>query len=142
MIAKGERRFIGFDDKIIADHFPETTVQTCIVHLIRNSLDFVSWKDRKAAAAALKEIYRAPTAEAAAVALDALDAGPWATKCPPIAALWRRAWEQVLLFYAFTPVIRKIICATNAIESLHVQRRKIIKARGYFPSDETALKLI
>lgn len=74
--------------------FPETTVQTCIVHLIRNSLDFASWKDRKAAATALKEVYRLPTAEVAAVVLDAFDAGPWGTKCPPIAALWRRVWEQ------------------------------------------------
>ncbi|WP_224052114.1 IS256 family transposase, partial [Burkholderia cepacia] len=95
--------------------FPETTVQTCIVHLIRNSLDFASWKDRKSAAAALKEIYRAPTAEAAAVALDAFDAGPWGTKYPPIAALWRRAWEQVIPFYAFAPDIRKIIYTTDEI---------------------------
>ncbi|WP_420913099.1 transposase [Burkholderia multivorans] len=83
--------------------FPETTVQTCIVHLIRNSLDFASWKDRKSVAAALKEVYRAPSAEAAAVALDAFDTSPWGTKYPPIAALWRRAWDQVIPFYAFAP---------------------------------------
>ncbi|MDN8033145.1 IS256-like element IS1356 family transposase, partial [Burkholderia multivorans] len=122
--------------------FPETTVQTCIVHLIRNSLDFASWKDRKSVAAALKEVYRAPSAEAAAVALDAFDTSPWGTKYPPIAALWRRAWDQVIPFYAFAPDIRKIIYTTNAIESLHMQLRKIIKARGHFPSDEAALKLI
>lgn len=123
--------------------FPETTAQTCIVHLIRNSLDFASWKDRKSVAAALKEIDRAPSAEAATVALDAFDTSPWGTtKYPPIAALWRRAWDQVIPFYAFSPDIRKIVYPTNAIESLHVQLRKIIKARGHFPSDEAALKLI
>ncbi|MCA8089245.1 transposase, partial [Burkholderia cenocepacia] len=98
--------------------------------------------DRSAVAAALKEVYRAPTAEAAAVALDAFDAGAWGAKYPPIAALWRRAWEQVIPFYVFAPDIRKIIYTTNAIESLHMQLRKIIKARGHFPSDEAALKLI
>ncbi|MDR8881918.1 hypothetical protein FEP63_02366 [Burkholderia multivorans] len=93
--------------------FPETTVQTCIVHLIRNSLDFASWKDRKSVAAALKEVYRAPSAEAAAVALDAFDTSPWGTKYPPIAALWRRAWDQVIPFYAFAPDIRKIVYTTD-----------------------------
>ncbi|WP_323072018.1 IS256 family transposase [Mycetohabitans endofungorum] len=122
--------------------FPETTVQTCIVHLIRNSLDFASWKERKQVAAELKEVYRAPSAEAAALALQAFDEGPWGSKYPPIAALWRRAWEQVTPFFAFAPDIRKIIYTTNSIESLHMQLRKIIKARGHFPSDEAALKLV
>ena len=122
--------------------FPETTVQTCIVHLIRNSLEFANWKDRRQLAVALREIYRAPSAEAAAVALEAFDAGPWGSKYPPIAALWRRAWEQVIPFFAFAPEIRKIVYTTNAIESLHMQLRKIIKARGHFPSDDAALKLI
>ncbi|WP_323072712.1 IS256 family transposase [Mycetohabitans endofungorum] len=122
--------------------FPETTVQTCIVHLIRNSLDFASWKERKQVAAELKEVYRAPSAEAAALALQAFDEGPWGCKYPPIAALWRRAWEQVTPFFAFAPDIRKIIYTTNSIESLHMQLRKIIKARGHFPSDEAALKLL
>ncbi|WP_338861667.1 IS256 family transposase (plasmid) [Mycetohabitans rhizoxinica] len=122
--------------------FPETTVQTCIVHLIRNSLDFASWKERKQVAAELKEVYRAPSAEAAALALQAFDEGPWGCKYPPIAALWRRAWEQVTPFFAFAPDIRKIIYTTNSIESLHMQLRKIIKARGHFPSDEAALKLV
>ncbi|WP_254367236.1 transposase, partial [Paraburkholderia sp. NMBU_R16] len=72
----------------------------------------------------------------------AFDAGPWGRKYPPIAALWRRAWEQVIPFFAFAPDIRKIIYMTNSIESLHMQLRKIIKARGHFPSDEAALKLI
>ncbi|VBY40169.1 transposase, mutator type [Burkholderia pseudomallei] len=76
------------------------------------------------------------------MALDAFDTSPWGTKYPPIAALWRRAWDQVIPFYAFAPDIRKIVYTTNAIESLHMQLRKIIKARGRFPSDEAALKLI
>ncbi|MCG1019132.1 MULTISPECIES: IS256 family transposase [Burkholderiaceae] len=122
--------------------FPETTAQTCIVHLIRNSLDFASWKEHKQVAADLKEVYRAPSAEAAALALQAFDEGPWGCKYPPIAALWRRAWEQVTPFFAFAPDIRKIIYTTNSIESLHMQLRKIIKARGHFPSDEAALKLV
>lgn len=122
--------------------FPETTVQTCIVHLIRNSLEFANWKDRRQLAVALREIYRAASAEAAAQALEAFDAGPWGSKYPPIAALWRRAWEQVIPFFAFAPEIRKIVYTTNAIESLHMQLRKIIKARGHFPSDDAALKLI
>jgi len=131
----------GFPEAINAV-FPETTVQTCIVHLIRNSLDFASWKDRRQVAAALKEVYRAPTAEAAAQALDAFDAGPWGRKHPPIAALSRRVWEQVIPFFAFHPDVRKIVYTTNAIESLHMQLRKVIKARGHFPTDEAALKLI
>ncbi len=114
--------------------FPEMTIQTCILHLIRNLLDFASWKDRKSGAAALKEVYRAPTDEAAAVALDAFDAGAWGAKYPPIAPHWRRVWEQVIAFYVFAPDIRKIIYTTNAIESLHMQLRKIVKARGHFPS--------
>ncbi|CBW75261.1 Transposase [Mycetohabitans rhizoxinica HKI 454] len=122
--------------------FPETTVQTCIVHLIRNSLDFASWKERKQVAAELKEVYRAPSAEAAALALQAFDDGPWGCKYPPIAALWRRVWEQVTAFFAFAPDIRKIIYTTNSIESLHMHLRKIIKARGHFPTDEAALKLV
>ena len=131
----------GFPEAINAV-FPETTVQTCIVHLIRNSLDFASWKDRRQVAAALKEVYRAPTAEAAAQALEDFDAGPWGRKHPPIAALWRRVWEQVIPFFAFHPDVRKVVYTTNAIESLHMQLRKVIKARGHFPTDEAALKLI
>ena len=131
----------GFPEAINAV-FPETTVQTCIVHLIRNSLDFASWKDRRQVAAALKEVYRAPTAEAAAQALEDFDAGQWGRKHPPIAALWRRVWEQVIPFFAFHPDVRKVVYTTNAIESLHMQLRKVIKARGHFPTDEAALKLI
>lgn len=122
--------------------FPTTTLQTCIVHLIRNSLDFASWKDRKALAAALKPIYTAPSAEAAAAQLDALEAGPWGQKFPTVVAAWRRAWERVIPFFAFSPAVRKVIYTTNAIESLHSQLRKIIKTRGHFPSDDAATKLL
>jgi transposase-like protein len=122
--------------------FPATTLQTCIVHLIRNSLDYASWKDRKALAAAIKPIYTAPSAEAAQAELDAFEAGPWGTKFPTVAAAWRRAWERVIPFFAFPPPIRKVIYTTNAIESVNARLRKIIKTRGHFPSDDAATKLI
>jgi len=126
----------------IAVAFPRTTVQTCIVHLIRNSLEYVSWKERKAVAAALKPIYAAASAEAAEEALAAFAAGPWGQKHPTIAPIWRRAWEHVIPFFAFPPAIRRVLYTTNAIESLHMQLRKIIKTRGHFPSDEAAIKLL
>jgi transposase-like protein len=126
----------------IASVFPKTTVQTCIVHLIRNSLDYASYKDRRALAAALKPIYQAPSAEAAAELLEAFAAGPWGQRYPSIAASWRRAWEYVVPFYVFPPDIRRVIYTTNAIESLNMQLRKIIKTRGHFPTDEAATKLI
>ncbi len=122
--------------------YPQTTVQTCIVHLIRNSLDYASWKDRKAVAAALRPIYTATSAEVAAVELEAFSTGPWGTKYPTIAQSWRRAWEHVIPFFAFPPEVRRVIYTTNAIESLHMQLRKIIKTRGHFPSDEAATKLL
>ena len=122
--------------------FPQTTVQTCIVHLIRNSLDYASWKDRKTVAAALRPIYAAPSAEAAEEALAAFAAGPWGSKYPTIAQSWQRAWAHVIPFFAFPPAVRRVIYTTNAIESLHMQLRKIIKTRGHFPSDEAATKLL
>jgi putative transposase len=131
----------GFPDAITAV-FPQACVQTCIVHLMRNSLEFCSWQDRKAVAAALKEIYRAATPEAAAARLEEFEASKWGSKYAPITAIWRRAWEQVIPFYAYPPEIRKIIYTTNAIESLNMQVRKVIKNRGHFPGDEAATKLI
>jgi putative transposase len=122
--------------------FPATTLQTCIVHLIRNSLDYASWKDRKALAAALRPIYAAPSAEAAEAALDAFEAGEWGRKFPTVVAAWRRAWDRVIPFFAFPPAIRRVIYTTNAIESVNARLRKIIKTRGHFPSDEAASKLI
>jgi len=122
--------------------FPATTLQTCIVHLIRNSLDYASWKDRKALAAAIKPIYTAPSAEAAQAELEAFEAGPWGQKFPTVAAAWHRNWDKVIPFFAFPPEIRRVIYTTNAIESVNARLRKILKTRGHFPSDEAASKLI
>jgi putative transposase len=126
----------------LAAVFPATTLQTCIVHLIRNSLDYASWKERKALAAAIRPIYTAPSAEAAQVELQAFESGPWGIKFPTVAAAWRRAWDKVIPFFAFPPQVRKVIYTTNAIESLNARLRKIIKTRGHFPSDDAATKLI
>lgn len=131
----------GFPEAIEAA-FPKTTVQTCIVHLIRNSLSYVGWKDRKWVAAALRPIYTAPTAAAAEAALAAFEAGPWGAKYATIGQSWRRAWPQVIPFFAFAPEVRRVIYTTNAIESLHMQLRKIIKTRGHFLSEDAATKLI
>ena len=131
----------GFPEAIQAT-FPRTTVQTCIVHLIRTSLAFAGWKERKLVAAALKPVYTAPTAEAAAERLAEFEASEWGAKFPTIGATWRRALEQVIPFFAFAPDVRRVIYTTNANESLHMQLRKIVKSRGHFPSDEAATKLI
>ena len=130
----------GFPEAITTV-FPETTVQTCIVHLIRSSLAFVSWKDRKRIRPDIKAIYRAETAETAAAKLDEFEA-KWGERYPAIAPSWRRAWEQVVPMFAFPPAIRKMIYTTNALESLHRSLRKIIKTRGSFPNDEAAVKLL
>ena len=122
--------------------FPATTLQTCIVHLIRNSLDYASWKDRKALAAAIKPIYTAPSAEGALAELDAFEEGPWGKKFPTVVAAWRRAWDKVIPFFAFPSHIRRVIYTTNAIESVNARLRKIIKTRGHFPTDDAATKLI
>ena len=122
--------------------YPEATLQTRIVHLIRNSLDYASWKERKPLAAAIKPIYKAASAEVAEAELDAFELGPWGQKFPTVVASWRRAWTQVIPFFAFPPAIRKVIYTTNAIESVNSQLRKIIKTRGHFPSDDAATKLI
>jgi len=122
--------------------FPATTLQTCIVHLIRNSLDFASWKDRKALAAAIKPIYTGVSAEAAEAALDEFEAGAWGQKFPTVVSAWRRAWDKVIPFFAFPPEVRRVIYTTNAIESVNARLRKIIKTRGHFPSDDSATKLI
>lgn len=126
----------------LAAVFPATTLQTCIVHLIRNSLDYASWKDRKALAAAIKPIYTAANAEAALAELDAFEQGPWGQKFPTVVAAWRRAWGHVIPFFAFPPQIRRVIYTTNAIESVNARLRKIIKTRSHFPNDEAATKLL
>ncbi len=131
----------GFPDAITAV-FPETIVQTCIVHLLRNSMDFVSWKDRKGLATALKEIYRATDADAAEKALTAFEAGPWGQRYAAIGQSWRRAWSEVIPFFAFPDEVRRIVYTTNAIEALNSKLRRAVRARGHFPSDEAATKLL
>ena len=122
--------------------YPATTLQTCIVHLIRNSLDYANWKDRKALASAIKPIYTAPSAEAAEAELNAFEQGTWGLKFPTVVASWRRVWDKVIPFFAFPPEVRRVIYTTNAIESVNARRRLIIKTRGHFPSDDAATKLI
>jgi putative transposase len=131
----------GFPEAI-STVFPQAQVQTCIVHLIRYSMQFASWKERKPIAAALKPVYRAETAAIARERLDEFDAGAWGRKYPAIAQSWRRNWEQVTPFFAYPAEVRRIIYTTNAIESLHSQVRKAVRGRGHFPSDEAASKLI
>ena len=126
----------------LAAVFPATTLQTCLVHLIRHSLDFANWKERKLMATALRTIYTAPTAEAASAALDAFERGPWGRKFPTVVASWRRAWTHVIPFFAFPPEVRRVVYTTNALESVNAQVRKIIKTRGHFPNDEAATKLL
>ncbi len=126
----------------LAAVYPATTLQTCIVHLLRNSLDFANWKERKPLAAALRPIYTAPSADAALAALDAFERGPWGVRFPTVVAAWRRAWTHVIPFFAFPPEVRRVIYTTNALESVHAQLRKIIKTRGHFPNDDAATKLI
>jgi Transposase and inactivated derivatives len=131
----------GFPEAIAAV-FPPTIVQTCIVHLIRNSMDFASWKDRKPIAAELKAIYRATDADVARRALEDFDAGVWGRKYPAIAQSWRRNWEHVIPFFAFPVAVRRIIYTTNAIESLNAKLRRAVRTRGHFPTDEAAIKLL
>ena len=131
----------GFPEAITAV-FPQATVQTCIVHLLRHSLDFVSWKDRKPVAAALKDIYRAVDAAAGEAALAAFQDGLWGKKYPAIGQSWRRAWGEVIPFYAFPGDVRRILYTTNAIEALNSKLRRAVRARGHFPSDEAATKLL
>jgi putative transposase len=122
--------------------YPKTTLQTCLVHLIRRSLDLVGWKDRKPLARALRTIYAAPSAEVAADALDAFEASPWGQRFPTITKSWRQAWPHVIPFFAFPPDVRRVIYTTNILESLNARIRKVIKTRGHFPTDEAATKLI
>jgi transposase-like protein len=122
--------------------FPRTTLQTCIVHLLRYSLGFANWKQRTPLAAELRAIYTAPSADLALRALDAFAQGEWGQRFPTIVAAWRRAWTRVVPFFAFPPEIRRVIYTTNALESVHARVRKIIKTRGHFPTDDAATKLI
>lgn len=130
----------GFPEAIEAV-WPRTTVQTCVVHLIRGSIKYVTWKDRKSVAAALKPVYAAPTIEAAADALDTFEI-EWGERYPAVVDLWRRNWERFTPFLAFDPAIRKIIYTTNAIESLNFRLRKVTKTKGHFPTDDAVLKIL
>ncbi|HTN99154.1 MAG TPA: IS256 family transposase [Microthrixaceae bacterium] len=129
----------GFGDAINAV-WPQTVVQTCVVHLIRNSVRFVSYKDRRAVVRALKPIYTAPTVDAAELALEEFER-TWGATYGAIGDLWRRNWERFIPFLDFDPAIRKIIYTTNAIESLNYQLRKVTKTRGSFPTDDAVLKI-
>ncbi|MFM8802222.1 MAG: IS256 family transposase [Tagaea sp.] len=131
----------GFPEAINAV-FPQTVVQTCIVHLIRHSMEFASWKDRKTVAQALRAIYRATDAKAGQDALAAFANGPWGVRYPAIAQSWRRNWDLVVPFFAFPEGVRRIIYTTNAIEALNSKLRRAVRARGHFPSDEAATKLL
>ena len=131
----------GFPEAITAV-FPQAQVQTCVVHLIRHSLAFVSYKDRKSVAAALKNIYKAKDADAGKAALEDFAEGPWGKKYPAIAHSWRRNWPEVIPFFAFPDDVRRIIYTTNAIESLNAKLRRAVRSRGHFPTDDAALKLL
>jgi transposase-like protein len=131
----------GMSDALSAV-FPQTTLQTCIVHLIRHSLEYANWRDRRALATALKPVYAAPSADAAAAELEAFGESPLGQRFPTVVASWRRAWTQVIPFFAFPPDVRRLIYTTNALENVHRQLRKISKTRGHFPNDDAAAKLV
>jgi putative transposase len=121
--------------------FPNTVVQTCVVHVIRNAMRFVSYQDRKKIAADMRAIYTAPTVEAAELALKDLDS-TWGRQYPGVIDVWRRAWPEFIPFLDYPPELRRVVYTTNAIESINFQLRKITKTRGHFPSDEAAMKLL
>jgi putative transposase len=129
----------GFPEAI-ESVFPQTQIQLCIVHLIRNSLKYVGWKERKEVAADLKGIYASSTAELAESALEGLER-KWNSSYPLIAKSWRANWQRVIPFFAYPPEIRKVIYTTNAIESLNMSLRKVTKAKGAFPHDEAVFKI-
>ena len=130
----------GLPDAIEAI-WPTAITQTCVVHLVRASLRYCSWKDRKTVAAALRAVYTAPSVEAAADALDNFEL-EYGERYPGIIRVWRDAWERFIPFLEYPPIIRKIIYTTNMIESTNYQMRKASKTRGHFPNDESALKLL
>jgi len=130
----------GFPEAIEAT-FPQTWIQTCIVHLIRASLRYVNYRDRKKVAAALRPIYTAANADAALVELERFDA-EWGARYPPAVNAWRASWEHVIPFLALPDELRRAVYTTNTIEGLHRQVRKAIKTRGHFPDEQAATKLI
>jgi len=130
----------GFPE-VIESVYPKAEVQTCIVHMVRASLKYVSWKQRKEVATDLRQIYTAATAYDAEVQLDGF-AQKWDAVCPMVSQTWRRHWDRITPFFAYPAEIRKVIYTTNAVESLNMSVRKIIKMRGSFPNDEAAMKLL
>lgn len=130
----------GFPEAL-APIFPQTRVQVCLVHLVRHSLSFVSWKDKKEVAADLKMIYGAATAQAGQEALDVF-MKKWSSRYPMVVRSWRNNWPRIIPFFEFPPEIRRVIYTTNAIESLNFSLRKVIKNRSLFPSDEAVFKLL
>jgi len=130
----------GITDAVQAT-WRQAIVQTCVIHLIRASMKYVSWKDRKRAAALMRPVYTAINEAAAKAALDDLRR-EFAKKAPGMIAAWERAWDQFIPFLEFDAAIRKVIYTTNAIESINFQLRKIIKNRGHFPDDGAAIKLL
>jgi putative transposase len=130
----------GFPE-VIESVYPRAEVQICIVHMIRASLSYVNWKQRKPVAADLRQIYQAATAQEASEQLDAF-AQKWDGQCPMVSQIWRRHWDRITPFLAYPAEIRKVIYTTNAVESLNMSLRKIIKMRGSFPNEEAALKLL
>ena len=131
----------GFPEAIAAT-WPQATVQTCVVHLIRAATRFVNWKDRKPVVAALKPIYTAATDVDARAALDAFAGSALGKKYPSAVNTFRDAWERFIPFLAFPPALRRVIYTTNSIESLNFQLRKVTKNRGHFPNDAAAFKLL
>ena len=131
----------GFPEAVEAT-WPEATVQTCVVHLIRAATRFVNYKDRKAVAAALKPIYEASNADAALAELDTFEASELGGRYPSAVKAFRDAWERFTPFLAFPPELRRVIYTTNAIESLNFQLRKVTKNRGHFPNDQAVVKLL
>ena len=131
----------GLPDAIAAT-WPQAIVQTCVVHLIRNSMRYASWKDRKAIAAGLRPIYTATTVEAAEQALETFAASAVGSRTPAVVDVWRRAWNEFIPFLDLPADIRRVVYTTNAIESMNYQLRKVTKTRGQFPNDEAAYKLL
>ena len=129
----------GFPEAI-ESVFPKTQIQLCIVHMVRHSLKYVGWKERKAVATDLKAIYASSTAELAESALEGME-HRWNSSYPLIAKSWRANWQRVIPFFAYPPEIRKVIYTTNAIESLNMSLRKVTKAKGAFPHDEAVFKI-
>jgi transposase-like protein len=130
----------GFSEAIAAA-FPQTQIQKCIVHQVRNSIRYVSYKDVKKVTADLRRVYTAPTEVAAVQELERFEAA-WGQQYPLVVASWRSHWAELSTFFAYSPEIRRLIYTTNVIESFHRQLRKVTKGKALFPSDDSLLKML